>query len=299
MENLTAADAERERTVTGKVMVYDGECPMCSGLSAAFVKLGLFPENERRPYLDYEGELAERMWEAGIRNEILVLDPKSEEIRAGAPAILWMLRKTWIRPFSRVLELRPILDIASLAYRFIAYNRRFLSVPKPRAIACACDPDERPSYQLLLIAVFVAFAAVVVTLLGQVAPPEVKLGETRVGLLGPAAAAGLGWTLLAVLGAVLLSAGERLKYVAHLATTAAAGGLVLVPLLVLQLLAPLGEPSFRIAFAGSLAIAVLWTTWLQHVRVRYQKIAGAWLLGWIAAAASGAALLGWLIPAFA
>ena len=282
------------RSVTGKVMVYDGECPMCAGISGAFVRAGLFPEGERKAYQDYEGELSTRMWDKGIRNEILVLEPATGELRSGAAAILWMLRATWIGWLSRVFERRPFVDGVSLVYRFIAYNRRFLSVPRPKAIACACDPDDRPVYQVLLIATFGAFAAITVTLLGSVAPPEVRLMGSRLGSFAPLIKMFWPWTF-PVLCALTLGRGERLKYIAHLASTAGAGGLVLLPLGLLGLASP-GTIEFAFTTllqlscigAGGLMFAMQWR------RVTYLKLGSWWLWMWSACAGFGLATLGWM-----
>ncbi|MEM7306870.1 MAG: hypothetical protein AAF682_09375 [Planctomycetota bacterium] len=281
-------------SVTGKVMVYDGECPMCCALSAAFVRAGVFPEAERRPYLDFEGELATRLWEGGIRNEILILDPASGELRAGARGILWMLRSTWAGPLARLLSLRPLVDLCSVAYRLLAYNRRFLSVPKPRAMACACDPDERPGYTWLLIALAASLAAGAVTLVGAQAPAELRVVGSRLGLLGPLVKTAGPWGLPA-LGALFAPAGERLRYAAHLAVTAGAGGLALLPLGLAGLLAP---DAVAQAYGTLLQVSCLaaggWMLALWRRRVAFLALSPTWLWTWAAGAGLGLFALGWL-----
>lgn len=278
---------------TAKVMVYDGDCPLCSGISATFVRLRLIGEVQRKPYQEYEGDLAQRMWEAEIRNEILVLDSDSGELRAGAPGILWMLRETWVGPAARLFELRPLIDLVSLSYSFIAYNRRFLSPPRPQGIACSCDPDDRPGYQWLLVALFGAFSLGVVTLLGAVAPPEVRLMGSRLGEVAPAVKAFGPWALPALL-ALTLARGTRLKYLAHLVSTAAGGSVLLLPAGLLGAAFPAAsDPSFSTLLQLSCLAAGGLMFCMQRRRIAYLGLPPARLWIWTACAGLGLAALGW------
>jgi len=69
-------------TPAERVLVVDGDCPMCMGFAGVLIRLRLIAPEARRPLQTLEPELAERAVEAGVRNEIVVLEvPASEDRR--------------------------------------------------------------------------------------------------------------------------------------------------------------------------------------------------------------------------
>lgn len=146
-----------------KILVYDGDCPMCWWISQRFVDLGLIREEFRRPFQAFDGERARAMGEAGIRNEMLVLDESSDELRAGIAGFLWLLEETRLGGLARLGRLAPVRAGLRVVYRTIAYNRRILAPPE-RGIVCECDPDPHRGFRtlfLLTISAFVVGAAAV------------------------------------------------------------------------------------------------------------------------------------------
>ena len=135
---------------------------MCVGLTRLYTLLGWVSAERRVALQDVDQELMGELTAAGIRNEMAVVDPASRRILTGVPGLFWLLRDTWARPFVWVLD-RPVLrSICDVVYRFIGFNRRFFSTPRPRGIQCACEPDERVGYNLALVALalVLAFAAI-------------------------------------------------------------------------------------------------------------------------------------------
>lgn len=141
-----------------RLLVYDGECPLCIGFSALYVRLGWIPPAQRVPLLELEPELIERLLALGFGNEMAVVEPDRDTIRTGLDGILHLMSHTWARPFAAVLGLPGLRQLCELVYRFIGANRRFLSLPKPRGPACACEPDEKPAYNLALVVLGFALA---------------------------------------------------------------------------------------------------------------------------------------------
>ncbi len=145
-------------TAEEPLLVYDGECPLCEGLTRLYVKLGWVSAERRIALQDVEPELLQSFFEAGIRNEMVVYEPTTRAILSGIDGIFRLWKDTWARPIVWLLD-RPLLRQASTAaYRFIGYNRRFLSVPRPRAMRCACEPDEHAGYNVALIVLTLAAA---------------------------------------------------------------------------------------------------------------------------------------------
>jgi hypothetical protein len=106
-----------------------------------------------------------------------------------------MARNSWARPIARALEWKPLFTLADVAYKLVAYNRRVISLPKPRGVRCACDPRPNLPYQvayavLLSLATPGLLAAVFLAVLG---PAKVSY---LLGLLDGATAAFIGLCLL-------------------------------------------------------------------------------------------------------
>ena len=275
------------------MLVYDGDCPFCSGLSHLGVRLGLFTEQRRLAFQDAPPELARRFREADIGNQMLVLDPSTGELKGGAAGLLWLLSDAWIGPLARLLARGPLLRPIEAVYGFISSNRRLFAAPRPRGVACACEPDDSPGRQWLFTALCGLFAVLVLLLLGRAE----RLDPGRngpLGAFGPLVQAGWPWCLPALLAGTL-HGGLGRRYLAHLAATAAAGALILLPLAAAALLWP---TALRGAFAPllqlSCAAAAALMFAMQRRRVAYLGLARGWLARWAVCAAFGLATLGWL-----
>ncbi len=147
-----------------KILVYDGDCSLCIGVSKRLLRWTRRGEETRRAAQEFEGEDAERIAASEAHNELAVMDPATKEIRGGVDGLLWWLEGSRLSRLARGLSWGPLRWAAGVVYPVIAYNRRILAPPKPRAIACACDPDPRPGATIALGAF--ALAVVVGMLIG-------------------------------------------------------------------------------------------------------------------------------------
>jgi hypothetical protein len=277
----------------GKVLVYDGDCPFCSGFSRLGVRLGLYPEERRLAFQDAPAELARRLLEADIANELLVLEASTGELKGGAAGLLWLLSDTWIGPLARLLARGPLLRPIEAVYGFISSNRRLFAAPRPRGVACACEPVDRPARQWTFTALCSSVALATLLLLGRAQPLEPGQGDV-LGVFRPLVQAGWPWCLPALLAGTL-SQGLHRRYLAHLAATAAAGALVLLPVAVAALLYPAAlRGPFALLLQLSCAAAGALMFAMQRKRLAYLGLGRGWLAGWAVCAAFGLATLGWL-----
>lgn len=252
--------------MSGKVLVYDGDCPICIRGSERFVRWGLVPEERRREFQSYEGEPAERLAAAGFRNEMAVFEPASGEIRTGIPGFLWLLRDGRFGALARLLDRPFFVKPISGAYHMISYNRRILAPPRS-AIRCACDPDDRPGYQLALMVLLLVFTLAIGALFGAAVAAGSGVVRPGQGALRGLLAAGAGWAVLAVAALVAVPGGVRLRFLAHLAVVAAIGAAVLLPA---TLLAPFlqGAPLWLVVALAAGASLVVMARQLP-LRLRY------------------------------
>jgi len=136
-------------------------------------------EEARRAAQAFEGQDAARLAVSEVHNEMAVLDPATKEIRNGVDGLLWWLEGSRLAWLARLLGWGPLRWAVGVGYPVIAYNRRILAPPPPRAIACACDPDPRPGATIALgafaLAVVVGAFVGVGALLRTVGPQDEPL----------------------------------------------------------------------------------------------------------------------------
>lgn len=229
----------------GRVLAYDGDCGMCRAAMVGLHGLRLVPRERLRTIQSFEGELAQRLVQSGVHDELAVWDPGSDEIRTGSDGLLWALEQSWISPLLPLLRIAPVRAGLRVLYRLVAYNRRILSPPDP-GVRCACDPSYHPGYRWALVVIALvsvtALACASVHIQGAapsrnspvqllvgalaIAPLAMGLrGESRVGFLGHLALAGF-WSQLVMLlaAAASLAMGEpRLDVVAKVLAAAVFG----------------------------------------------------------------------------
>lgn len=124
-----------------KILVYDGDCPMCTSTVASLVRLKLVRPEQTRANYDLTGADLEAANSAGIRNQLVVLDVETHQTRVGTDGLLWILRDNTGNHFLvRLLALPLIRDLLRWGYQIVSYNRRIISVPRHQ-IVCDCEPQ--------------------------------------------------------------------------------------------------------------------------------------------------------------
>ncbi len=136
-----------------KVVLYDGDCPFCRGVSAWLARR---PGVGRRDAREGHAEAA--------RNEVLALDEANGEVRRGFEAIRWSFEGRW---WARPLGWAPLRVPLSLLYALVARNRRLLFPPAPHPVRCACDPDPSPAARLALLPLLLAAPAATALLVAR------------------------------------------------------------------------------------------------------------------------------------
>jgi hypothetical protein len=160
----------------GPVVCFDADCGMCRATVAVLARLGLVEEERLQPFQSFEDEVATRLLEANVHNELAVLDPESLEIRSGVDGLLWAFEGSWLRPLLGLARLAPVHALLHLLYRLIAYNRRVLSPVRAAGIRCACDPDFHLGLRLGFTGISVAGTLLVAWAAGLMGSALVLLG---------------------------------------------------------------------------------------------------------------------------
>ncbi len=263
-----------------KFLAYDGDCPMCLATVGMLESLGLVrPEQLRSNHELDPGEL-ETAQQAGIRNQLVVIDPASGEVRAGSDGLLWIVGdKPGYGALVGLLSLPGLRHLLRFGYEIVSYNRRIIS-PPAHQIRCDCEPEVTVGRRLTLIVPAWLFSIVAVAGYGAAAFVGWQLGTAAAGAVFMTVGCYTGWLLLATAGLVLLP-GKRLDYVAHLSVTMFTGALILLPAIALM---PWLARWASVAI-GVLALMFCFSTMfkMQVRRVKVQQLGLPWLWGWTAA----------------
>lgn len=262
----------------GEMLVYDGDCPLCIAAVNALVRAGLVARDAVRPYQELEGEAAQVLWDAGIRNEMAAYDPASGRVWSGVRALLYAMRASRLGPVVRVLELPPITALLSLGYRLVSYNRRILAPREPGTVRCACDPDFHAGYRIGLVAILLATAVCLTLLLGVTLPLRADPASAVQSATDMLAAAGSGW-VVAMLLALRLPFERYVTWLGHLAVTMNVGLLVQVPGMLLSLV--LDGPALVAVQVLSMLASFTVMLRMQVRRARIQALGGRWPGLWV------------------
>ena len=274
-----------------KFLVYDGDCPMCRSTVALLIRLKLVAPAQLRSNHVLEGADLETVLRAGIRNQLVVLDPETREARAGSDGLLWIIGENTGNHFLvRLANLPGSRHLLRWGYETISYNRRVISPPRSR-IVCDCEPEVTLARRMMLVVPALVLAFVMVGLFGAAVFRGFDLGGVLDGALFMLAAVGSGWLAMAVAALVLLRGEQRIDYLSHLAMTLLVGSLVLVPA---SLLVPLVPRAGLVVIALS-AVASLWLMLsMQRRRVAAVGLTSRWLWSWGAAVVLGAGAVAFL-----
>jgi hypothetical protein len=268
-----------------KILAYDGDCPMCTGTVALLTRWGLVRREQARSNHELSDVDLDAARAAGIRNQLIVLDPVTREARAGVEGLLWIVGDNTARPWwLRLLALAGVRHALGFGYETISYNRRVVSPPRQH-VRCDCEPEVTLGRRLTLIVPLAAFATLVIAWFGAAVAYGWGLGDPWSGAALVLAAAGTSWAVMIVAALAFLRGQQRIDYIAHLVITAFVGVLVLLPACMLAWWLP-GEANLAIAGISVLSSFAVMLA-MQRRRVWAVGLSRRWLWGWVAALVLG------------
>lgn len=244
----------------GKILIYDSDCPLCRWIGRAIGRLRIADASHRQPFQAQVGELANRMETAGVRNEMLVYDSGSGELRSGVEGFLWLLRDSRWRSVASVLGIAPIRFVLQRVYRTVAYNRRMLA-PPPAGVVCACDPDPHRGYRWLFWLSIGAFQLAAAALFGYASGAAFE----SVRAMPAALIAVLTWPAI-VLAARVASPLPAAELAGHTAMAISSAALAAMPLLVASLLAPGPGDGLLVALAVGVGVVRVFRGLRRRIR---------------------------------
>jgi hypothetical protein len=245
---------------------------MCRDLAAFFVRRGWTTAERTKSLGELDAESKRRAYDAGIRNEIVVLSD-DREARRGFDALLWLVRDTRPR-LAAIAGWRPLRPLATVAYRVIGRNRRILAPPGPTPIQCDCDPIPHRGYRFALTTIAALLSLAIAAGVGALLASDPKLGA----LVGIGVSCG-GSAGIALAGRIGLGGDLGGRFVAHVFVALALASLRLLPVFPLALI-PGKTPRLLATIAfGALAVRVLVRS--ARLRTGWLDLGHGWHAAWL------------------
>jgi len=189
--------------ITNHKLLVDRDCPMCRAYGKAFVKFKLVDEKTMH-------------------------NTNTGQTKYGVDAFIRILAHN--KPnFHRFLNLGLVYALLSLLYGFISYNRKII-YPVDSNIACSCDPDLNTKYRVA----YIGFVALLTGLILNTFSAHI---DAYFGIAHSA------WRELAICigqvawqgAAIYLIFRDKLwDYLGNMSTVSLIGGLLLLPVLLLN-----------------------------------------------------------------
>ena len=296
---MTSPLATREQSATAgskRVLVYDGDCPFCLATIALAIRTGLVPAEQTRSNHALQDADSEPCRTAGIRNQLVVLDPITRETRIGDGRIVM---DHW-RATPLFVARRPVEPAGDSAIAALGIRDDLLQSPRDQPAAApnrlrlrargdaraTTDADRAAGGNRRACSGGIWRRAFAVLALGDVGRRAFMATSTL----------GSGFVLVAIGAFVLLRAEQRIDYVAHLAVTAIVGAVILAPAVLVTMLAdylPRGLVAAIECVALVTSFGVMFA--MQRRRVAAQALPRGWLLAWAALVGVGWLTTLWIV----
>ncbi len=261
-----------------KFLAYDGDCPMCIATVGLLIRWGLVRQEQTHANHDLDAADAELARQAGIRNQLVVIDPVTRQTRVGSDGLLWIVGETaGYRSLTRLFSLPGFRQLLNFGYQAVSYNRRIIS-PPAQQIVCDCEPQVTVFRRLTLMVPLAVLSVLIMAGFGAAVFVGCGLGDPLAGVVLMEVASGVGWLIAGTAGATLLRGMRGLDYVGHLVVTMFAGSLVLLP--GAMVLAFLPRPAAVALAVLSLMFSCSTMFKMQVRRVTRQSLSYFWLWGW-------------------
>jgi predicted DCC family thiol-disulfide oxidoreductase YuxK len=253
------------KTLKDHTIFYDAVCPMCNAYTNAFVQSGMLDSEGRGTYQQLPSAYAGKIDLHRAVNEIALINRQTGEVHYGINSMFLVIGHSFpfLQPFFRN---RLFAWLANKIYRFISYNRRVI-MPASTDTPGINEPAFHASYRMAWL-VFTWLAAAFLLhqfshLLTGIVTPSSFYREFLV------CAGQMVWQLGFV---SLIQPNKTWDYLGNMMTVSFAGGILLLPALILSALIALPPVAF-IFYFGIVVTLML----VEHIR-RTKVLRLSWLL---------------------
>ncbi len=245
------------KTLRDHMLVYDGDCPMCTMYSNAFVKARMLGQTGIIDYNSMTDEIRNHIDINRARNEIALVDTANHTVHYGIES--WMkIIATSFSPLKWLFSFPPFYWFMKGLYNFISYNRKVIAPGKEFFKAGSCYPDFNATWRWIYIFITSIFVALILSKYFGGIPVynhgHIFFGEEWLIAIGQ----------LAFQGSIVffLRKERMVHYFGHLMTIAMMGALLLLPVIIIKNIFTNLPQELYIAYFAIPVIIMLW----QHIR---------------------------------
>lgn len=265
-----------------RLIVYDGNCALCSGLTVRAVRYGIIDESDCATYHTLPAHYSKTIDPNHFRNEMALIERNGGHTLYGIDGLTYVFS-------ARYSSLRPILTssfmqiILKAMYSVVAPNRYVISTPPARPRSCACAPEVSIAVRLRYILPAHLFAIITTMMFGLAVRPLVPEVSSSAAVAAILLITGTGWALHTLLAAVFLPR-IFVEHEAHLASVMWRGVLPLFPVILLA--------AWSVHSVVLVALCVItssgWMTFQHQRRARALCLSQWWTVLWYTLLVSGA-----------
>ncbi|MCU0431179.1 MAG: DUF393 domain-containing protein [Cytophagaceae bacterium] len=166
-------------TLNDHTLLYDEDCPLCQGYSAAFIKAGLLDKDGRKPFHTM-GAWKNYIDPIRARHEIALIERSTGRVYYGTTGLVKILASRWSW-MGACFRLAWVRSLVNLVYAFISYNRKVIMPFRNDYSRSACAPDYHAGYRIayllfsgFLTAALLQWAGTFLPWYGSLVPPSAE-----------------------------------------------------------------------------------------------------------------------------
>ncbi len=252
------------KTLNNHVILFDNECPMCYVYTKAFVKTGMLPNNGREAYQNMPAEICPLVNQQRAANEIALINTETGEVTYGIYSLFKIIGNA-MPVFRTLFNFVPFIWLMTKVYAFVSYNRKVII---PAAIKeNILQPTFRLNYRIAYLIFSWLVTAYILTAYAHLLVRFVPVG-------------GASREYLICAGQIFFQAAivsfykkEKLwDYLGNMMTVSLAGGLLLLPGLIIHETLNI-NPAFYLLYFLFFAAVML----SEHIR-RSRILKLGWLM---------------------
>ncbi|TWR30288.1 DUF393 domain-containing protein [Mucilaginibacter pallidiroseus] len=251
------------KTLANHLILFDAECPMCRLYTNAFIGANMLDEDGRAAYQTLQAEACPMVDRQRAVNEIALVNKTTGEVTYGVHSLFKVIGNA-LPVLKPLFNFRPFAFLMIKVYSFISYNRRVI-IPTA-GDGFALQPTFKLHYRVAYLIFTWAITSLILTyyapLLGGIMPVG--------GLYREALICG-GQIFFQGMVISFADPKKRWEYLGNMMTISFAGGLLLLPVVMISGLTgnhPVMYASYFMLVAGLM--------FLEHIR-RSKLLAIGWL----------------------
>ncbi len=215
--------------ITNHKLIIDKSCPMCSLYGKCFTKMGLIDKNTIAYYQNVNRKIFDQIDEKRAKSEVALVHPRSGKTLYGIDAFMRIISDN-SPVLKRLFHVKWIYFLLRKLYRFISFNRKVIAGKEIGVNERDCTPPVHVPYQISYLLIAAWFTGFMVNNFSALLDAE--LGVVHFGWREYAICFGqIGWQFLAL---SLIQPNKRLRYLGNMSTVSIIGGLLLIPLLIVD-----------------------------------------------------------------